>query len=161
MRRIETTLVVVIVFLMLSGVTANVACAGTAGTVTGIDTRTAPYGGGISTSTYVLGSTVYIYWSAVYPNQTTVDITVIGPDGSLVAQWLNQHQSASGTSVLSFNVTQRDYYDIVFSGQRNSVSRQIAGVSLYVLPESALGTLLSIVAGAAAVGTFTIVKRKK
>ncbi len=147
--------------MMLFSVTANVACAGTAGTVTGIDTRSAPYGGGFSSSRYILDTTVYIYWGAVYPNETTVDITVFGPNGSAVAQWVNLPQNASGTPEISFTVTERGYYDVVFSGQRNSVSRQIAAVSLFVLPESALGTLLSIVAGAGAVGVFTIVKRKK
>jgi hypothetical protein len=104
---------------------------------------------------------VYIYWSSVFPTGTTVDITVYGPDGSLVAQWTDQPQSASGTPTLSFTVNQQDYYDIIFNGQRYSVSRQIAGVSLFVLPESAMGTMLTIVAGAAAVGAFTIIKRKK
>lgn len=136
---------------------ADAAHAGTAGAVTGLDTRTAPNGGGISTSTYTLGSHVYIYWASVVPSGSTVDITVYGPSGSVVAQWLDQPLSASGSAALSFVVNYPGYYDIMFNGQRITVW----GVSVFVLPESALGTMIAIFAGVAAVGTFKFIKRNK
>jgi hypothetical protein len=151
------TLVLLVVSLLSVGLMADVAHAGTAGAVTDLDTRTAPNGGGYSTITYTIGSRVYIYWGSVIPYGSTVDIKVYGPDGSLVTQWLNQPISASGTAALSFEVNRPGYYDITFNGQRITVW----GISVFVLPESALGTLIAIVAGVAAVGTFKIVQQKK
>jgi hypothetical protein len=137
---------------------AGFASAGTAGSLTNVDTQTAPGGAGVSQDTFSLGSTVYIYWGASSPVGGTVDVTVYDPAGAQLVQWLNQAPGASGT--LSFVVNQPGYYDIAYNGTRLLTSRTIASVSIFVLPESALGTLIALAAGLAAVGTFKIVKGK-
>jgi hypothetical protein len=154
--KIKAIPVALIIILLSTGLLMDVAYPGTTAAASGIDTRTAPDGAGASTSEFPLGATVYVYLANDTSSNGTGNITVYGPDGTIVTQSLNQTVSASGEPSISFAVTQDGYYDIDFNDQGNQVTSRVVGVSVLVLPESALGTIMVVLACAGAVGVYKI-----
>src|SRR5208283_4711707 len=88
-----------------------------------------------------VGATVYIYWIGVVPSDGTVDVTVTQPDGNTLVQWQNLVPSASGT--ISFVASTPGTYLITFNGDPSYhvITDLIAATSIFVLPESVIGTL--------------------
>jgi hypothetical protein len=108
-----------------------------------------------------LGTTVYIYWTGVTPAGGTVSVTIITPSGSVLATYPSQLPSASGT--ISFIANAPGTYYVYLEGypSYHIVTTVVAGASLFVLPESMLGTLMAIVSCAGAVVVFGVVKTKR
>jgi hypothetical protein len=108
------------------------------------------------------GSTVYIYWTGVQPSSSgdTVDVTVINPQGTTIAQWTDLSPEASGTK--SFTADIRGTYAVVLDGNPTykSYSTLVAASSIFVVPESAWGALMALATGLGAVTVFGVVKKK-
>lgn len=110
-----------------------------------------------------LGATVYIYWDGVVPSDlgNTVDITVIKPDGSVLTHWYDRPPSASGA--LSFVANMLGTYLVILDGHPTyyMYSTVVASASIFVLPESILGTSVALVACFSAVGVLGVIKIKR
>jgi hypothetical protein len=107
-----------------------------------------------------LNTTVYVYWTGITPSDGTVDITIIKPDSEVLEQWLNLPPSASGT--IDFVANMSGTYLIRFDGHPSYYvyTTLIAASSVFVLPESALGTLTALFSGVLAVAVFSLMKPK-
>jgi hypothetical protein len=98
---------------------------------------------------------IYIRWNPA-PPLSTVDITVVNVANNVVAgPWLNQ---PIGNAPIICGPLAPGYYFVLVNGQP---AFAIAVASLFVVPESVLGTLMATVAGFAAFGAFRIVKRNR
>ncbi len=109
-----------------------------------------------------VGSTVYIYWEGVQPPSTgTVYVTVYKPDGSMLGSWGPFTPSQSG--IPSFVASLPGNYYIVLDGypSYHLFTTFVAGISVFVLPESVFGTLAAIGAGFAAFGTVKVYRKRK
>lgn len=108
------------------------------------------------------GVTLWVFWTQS-PSGTVVEIQVYAPDGTLIHDISNLHQSDSGTSLLKFTTTQSGIYYIVVLGAYNRILRtdSIAVQTVLVLPESPLGALTATSAAFAAFGTFGLIKVKR
>jgi hypothetical protein len=100
---------------------------------------------------FLVGETMYIYWSDS-PAGSTVDIKVTDSSNNVLASWTNQPESANGT--LTYTFTQPGYYFIVCNGAQ---AFPIAVATIFVVPESVLGTLGVLTVGFAA---YVIVKMR-
>jgi hypothetical protein len=112
--------------------------------------------------TVSLGSTVYVFWTGVSPPATgTVYVTIYNPDGSMLSTSGPYTPAQSGTP--SFVASLPGNYYIVLDGypSYHLVTTFVAGVSLFVLPESVFGTLAAVGAGFAAVGTVKLYRKRK
>ena len=110
---------------------------------------TTPNGAPPSNAVFPLGVPLYINWAA----GGTVKITVTDPIGTVIV--IGDELPSSGS--LPFTPTIGGTYVVSCTGATSSTFS--AGGWFFVLPESALGTLIAVVAGFAAVGTFKMVKR--
>jgi uncharacterized repeat protein (TIGR01451 family) len=109
---------------------------------------------GDSKSQFNLGETVFIYWNPA-PLGSVVDIKVVDSTNTVIAgPWLSQPVS---NAPLSFVPPGPGVYSVLVNGQP---AWTIAVATLFVVPESILGTLMATVAGFAAFATLGIVKRK-
>ena len=101
---------------------------------------------------------IYIRWNPD-PAGSTVDITVVDAANNVVAgPWLNQ---PIGNAPIICGPLPPGYYFVLVNGQQ---AFNIAVSSLFVVPESVLGTLMVTVAGFAAFaafGAFRIVKQNR
>jgi hypothetical protein len=92
---------------------------------------------------------MYINWAA----DGTVKITVTDPNG--VETVLGDELPSYG--YLSYTPTSRGTYFVNCTGA--PASQFSAGGWFFVLPESALGTLIAVLAGFAAFGTFRLTRK--
>ena len=100
------------------------------------------------------GETVYIYWNPAPPG-SVVDIKVVDSSDVVVAgPWLAQ---PVGNAPLSFVPPGPGMYRVLVNGQP---AWTIAVATLFVVPESILGTLMATFAGFAAFVTIGVVKSK-
>ncbi|MCW4025225.1 MAG: emp24/gp25L/p24 family protein [Candidatus Bathyarchaeota archaeon] len=110
-----------------------------------------------------LGSTVNIYWTGVVASSQgdTVDITVIDPDGNNITNWMDLTPTDSGN--VSFVPDKTGSYAVIFDGHPTyyHFSTVVAVSSVFVLPESFLGTLLALSTGFTAIGVFRVWKTRK
>jgi hypothetical protein len=98
---------------------------------------------------------IYIWWNPD-PAGTTVDITVVdAANNVVVGPLVNQ---PIGNAPIVCGPLAPGYYFVLVNGQP---AFNIAVASLFVVPESVLGTLMATVAGFAAFGAFRIVKRNR
>jgi hypothetical protein len=113
--------------------------------------------GGTVKNTFAVGETVYVHWTVgadggtvniIITDNAFTTIAILGTTVSVGAQPLTWTPSTPGT------------YYVMVQGATNQVY-PIAVSSLFVVPESLLGTLMAITAGFAAFGTITAVGRKR
>jgi len=111
--------------------------------------------GGAAKNQFNLGQTVYIYWHPSPPG-TVVDIQVVQQSTSAVVfgPALNEPEA---NIPLSFVPPAPGDYTVLVNGQPISA---IAVSTFFVLPESFLGTLMTIMAAFAAFATIGIIKNK-
>lgn len=130
-----------------------------AGTATSLSNVSAGANSSDNSGQCATGSCVYIYWSGVTPSDGTVDVTVYNPDGSINLQWTDLAPDASGT--IMFTPEQVGTYLIIFDGAPTYTwTYQIAAVSYFNLPESAIGALAAVISAFAAFGVLAVVKRR-
>jgi uncharacterized repeat protein (TIGR01451 family) len=110
---------------------------------------------GTAKSEFNLGETVFIYWHPS-PDNAIVDIQVKDQANNVVLGPLLNQPIAN--SPVAFNPAAPGYYTVLIDGQP---AFTIAVATLFVLPESLLGTLMSIVACLAAAVTVYTTKQKK
>ena len=108
------------------------------------------------------GDTVTIKWHATYTDGTTdalctVDIRIVNTAGVTVATPVTGGACPDGTTTWT---AVAGYYYIVCDGAVSYVY-PIAVASIFILPESALGTLMATGAGFAAFGTIGAIKLKR
>jgi hypothetical protein len=108
-----------------------------------------------------LNTQVYIYWNGVTPPSGAVSVTIITPGGTVLATYLNEAPSASGTITFMANAAGTYYVFLNGYPTYHVVTTMVASGSLFVLPESVLGTLMAIVSCAGAVVVFGVVKTKR
>jgi hypothetical protein len=101
---------------------------------------------------YSVGETMYINWNE-NPVGSTVDITVTDSAHNPLQTWLNQDPTKKLT--LSYTFPAPGYYFIETAGAQPFL---IAVATIFVIPESVLGTLLAVAVGFAA---FGIVRMKR
>jgi len=103
-----------------------------------------------------LGEEVYIHWTPT-PSDAHIDIKVTeqATSGIVFGPLLNQ---PADSSPLHFTPPAPGYYDIVVNGEPVLA---INTISFFVLPESLLGTLLSVIASFSAVFVFYTMRRGK
>lgn len=103
-----------------------------------------------------LGEEVYIHWTPT-PSDAHIDIKVTEQATSdiVFGPLLNQ---PADSSPLHFTPPAPGYYDIVVNGEPVLA---INTISFFVLPESLLGTLLSVIASFSAVFVFYTMRRGK
>ena len=131
-----------------------------AGTATSLSNVSAGANPSDNSGQCATGSCVWIYWSGITPSDGTVDVTVYNPDGTINAQWTDLAPSASGT--IMFTPEQVGTYFIVFDGAPTySWTYEIAAVSYFEMPESAIGALAAIIAAFAAFGILAVVKNRR
>lgn len=99
---------------------------------------------------FVLNQVIYIHWIA----DGTVDITVRDVNNVVVYSKTDQPATASP---LQFTPPQGGYYMVSCTG---APSATLSVWTLFVVPESILGTLMATGAGFAAFGTFGVFKIK-
>jgi hypothetical protein len=119
-------------------------------------------GSGNKLNVFNPGDTVTIKWHATYKDGTTdaactVDIKIVKTDGSTLVTLVTGGATPDGSTTWT---AVAGYYYIVCEGAVSYVY-PIAVASIFILPESALGTLMATTAGFAAFGTIAIVKRKR
>jgi hypothetical protein len=102
-----------------------------------------------------IGETMYIYWNEA-PSGSTVDINVTDSVGNVLASWVNQPESANGT--LTYTFPSAGYYFVVCNGAQPF---PIAVATIYVVPESVLGTISIVAIGFAAYAIVKMKPRKK
>jgi len=109
-----------------------------------------------------VGTTLWLFWTQSPSSGTTVEIKIYAPDGTLVHDVANLHQSDSGTDLLKFTATQTGIYYIVVLGAYNEVigSEEIASQTILVAPESQLGGLTVAAAAFAAFGAFSVYRTR-
>jgi hypothetical protein len=106
-----------------------------------------------SVTQFNMGDVVYIHLTGVASGKTA-DIAVTNDDtGDFVsgASWTDLQNGAT----VHFTASNPGYYDIVVNGAH---AKQIAFASIFILPESGIGTFLTIGTGFAALGIFGLVK---
>lgn len=111
-----------------------------------------------------LGSTVHIYWTGVQnPTTGTVVITVIDPNGAFVTNFAGHAWGPSDSGTPSFTASMVGNYYIVFDGwpSYHLFTTVVAGISVFVVPESVFGTLAAVGAGFAAFATVNIYRKRK
>jgi hypothetical protein len=122
-------------------------------------------GTGLGISQCPIGTTLWLFWTQSPSSGTIIEIKIYAPDGTLVKDVANLHQSDSGTDLLKFTTTQSGIYFIVGLGTYNVIigSDHIASQTVLVLPESQLGGLAVIAATFAAFGVFGVyrIRHKK
>jgi hypothetical protein len=153
-------LIGVIVCLISIGAALDVANAGTASGVTNVETRTAAGGGGVSAELFNVGDRVYLYWTPT-PSGGTVDLIVYGPDGSTLIDVPGLSASDSGTMAASFVVSEPGLYEIDLFGTKYSMNWEIYCGTIFVVPETAIGSLMALLVGFGAIAAFKVVKTKK
>jgi hypothetical protein len=116
-------------------------------------------GSGNKLNVFNPGDTVTIKWHATLQDGTagTVDIKIVKTDGSTLVTLVTGGAGPDGSTTWT---AVAGYYYIVCEGAVSYVY-PIAVASIFILPESALGTLMATTAGFAAFGTIAIVKRKR
>lgn len=102
------------------------------------------------------GQTVYIYWN-VGPSDGTVDIYIVNTAGATIVTIGTN--LGPGAQPQTWTPTAPGYYYVVAKGAVEYYY-PIAVASIFILPESAFGTIMATTAGFAAFGTIAIVKRK-
>jgi hypothetical protein len=102
-----------------------------------------------------VGETMHIYWNDDPPG-STVDINVTNSVGTVLASWTNQPESANGT--LAYTFSSPGYYFIDCGG---APVFPIAVATIFVIPESVLGTLTVLGVGFAAYGLVKMRHAKK
>ncbi len=155
----KSILLVISIIIVASLSLVSMASAGSAGPGANVITTNAQ---GYSSGTYQTvtefntGERAYILLTGIQAGKTA-DISVENFDtGELVpgAQWKNV---PNGT-VVSFLAPPPGNYSVNVNGIRD---RLIASASIFVLPESAAGTLMVLGAGFAAVGVVGLIKTPK
>jgi hypothetical protein len=160
MKKKEAIIAAFIMCLLSIGITAGLVHAAGTADVASVWV-TSDQLGNIKVNTFTPGQIVWIWFNAIdsVPNPS-VDIKIVDPAGNLVyqpANWIGY----IGGQPLQWTPQTPGYYYIVINGAGFSGIYPIAVASVFVLPESAIGTLMAIAAGLAAVGTFRIVRSKK
>ena len=149
---------IVLSIAILTSLTISYAYAGTAKTV-----RNLTIGINESDDSGVvnLNAIVKIWWTGITPSTGTVDVTVYKPDGTKLPQWLNLEPTQSGK--ISFVVDIPGEYLVVLEGNPNVklYGNLVAYSTIFALPESVLGTSITLIAGFAAVGMFGVVRKKQ
>jgi hypothetical protein len=114
---------------------------------------------GISSSPHQLqfnpGDVVYVWWDS-YPIGSTVDITVTPPGGSYVTPIVFTGVRATVDAPVSFTASSPGVWTVSCTG---ADTLSISVSTLFVIPESVLGTLIALAAGFAGVAVVTLVKR--
>jgi len=153
MRKIKVA-IALLVGLMVFALTATVVHAAPA-TVASVWTTDSS---NTLTNNFSVGNTVYIHWT-VGNDGGTVNIYVV--DASLVVVATVGSNVGVGSSPLTWiaNVAPGNYY-IVVQGAL-SLFFPIAVASIFVVPESALGTVMAATVGFAAFGTVALVKQRR
>jgi uncharacterized repeat protein (TIGR01451 family) len=109
---------------------------------------------GVELSEFGLGQTVYIHWHPS-PDNTVVDIQVQDQDGNVV--FGPALTLAQADSPVSFTPPFAGYFTVLVNG---APAFHIAVSTLFVVPESALGTLMATIACLAAAVTLHSNKHK-
>lgn len=107
-----------------------------------------------SVTEFHIGEAIYIIVTGL-PDGKTADVSVTAwPSGDPVpgATWLDQTNGA----ILSFTVTTPGDYDITVNGLNNRI---IAFATIFVVPETLLGSLMAFATGLAVFGLFNLKKR--
>jgi len=132
-----------------------------AGTATSLSNVSAGANSSDNSGQCATGSCVYIYWSGITPSDGTVDITVYNPDGTVNSQWTDLAPSASGT--IMFTPEQLGTYLIIFDGYPtyHLATYQIAAVSYFNSPESAIGAAAAMISAFAAFGVLAVIKKRR
>jgi len=122
--------------------------------------------GGVSTTgsaatspvktSFFLGEPVFIHWYC-YPDDGTVNITITNSAGNWIADVGHTEMSQSESPQQWVPETPGDYR-VLLNGQ---FSIAIGVASVFVVPESALGTVMATVVGFGAFGVVSIVKRNR
>ena len=155
---IKKTCLVVFTLLIACTLLVGVAHAGTASSLSNVS---AGANSNDNSGQCPTGSCVYIYWTGITPSGGTVDITVYNPDGTVNEQWTNLAPDATGT--IMFTPGQVGTYLIVFDGypSYHIATYQIAAVSYFNLPESAIGALAAVISAFAAFGVLAVVRKRR
>ncbi|MCL5949132.1 MAG: hypothetical protein M1490_01480 [Candidatus Bathyarchaeota archaeon] len=140
----------------------STAYADTPASAASINAKDNAAGTGPAISECQVGTTLWLFWTQSPSTDTTVEIKIYAPDGTLVHDVANLHQSDSGTDLLKFTAAQTGIYYIVVLGAYNVVigSELIAAQTILVLPESQFGGLALATAVFAAFGAFSVYKTR-
>lgn len=141
---------------------ANAQVRNPTGTATSVSSAWAGVAINDLSGTVGLGSTVFVFWTGVSPPAIgTVYVTIYDPNGNMVSSTGPWTPAQSGTPSFVANIPGN--YLIVFDGfpSYHLITTQVAGVSLFVLPESVFGTIAAVGAGFAAVGTVKLYRKRK
>ena len=158
----QKLIVVFLCFLVVLSA-ANFVRADTPAYAASITTKDNAAGTGPDISGCQVGTTLWLFWTQSPSSGTTIEIKVYAPDGTLVKDVADLHQSDSGTDLLKFTTAQSGVYYIIVVGAYNDVigTDHVASQSVLVLPESDLGGIAVFSAVFAAFGLFGVYRRRK
>ena len=161
MQRQKTTVVFLCVLVALSA--ASIARADTPAYAASITAKDNAAGTGPNISGCQAGTTLWLFWTQAPTIDTTIEVKVYAPDGTLVKDVSDLHQSDSGTDLLKFTTAQGGVYYIVVVGAYNAVigTDNISSQSVLVLPESNIGGVAVFAAVFAGFGIFGVYKHRK
>ena len=152
--------------IMLASFMVTVVSASTATSVGSIwaDSQPNDQAGNYKIREAYVGQTVYIYWEEVYPDGGTVDIIVEAYDNNQVyfttiGVGTGLAPAASGTVSFIVPNVPGGVCNIKLNGI--SIIYSVASVTVFVVPESVLGSAMAALAGFAAFGAIGIVKHKR